>query len=305
MHVRLLREAGGLGDVIRCFPVARGFKEQHPGCEVSFCTLPEYCGFASHCPDIDHVISVGWDERRDRDETPDPAKYPYLRGEFDRTVDLYCPAYRHERDTDGRVTRDRIELFCAAAGVTPDDLLPRYEVRPAELAWVDGWLAGRGVRLGGLIGVAPFASHSMRNWDYDRWRRVLETLEADGHSLLVFDGRRRRLEGLPGVHLNGIELWQLAAFIARGSLFLSVDTGPYHIAAALGTPVVGLFGGTNGCVISKHYRGAMPVQGCGRDCDSPCYMRRSRGWGEHCYETGCRAMQSIRPEQVLEVVYAA
>jgi heptosyltransferase-3 len=46
----------------------------------------------------------------------------------------------------------------------------------------------------------------------------------------------------PAARLGDITLDQLGALIQRANLFVGVDTAPMHIAAAVGTPVVGLFG---------------------------------------------------------------
>ena len=304
-RVRLLREAGGLGDVLRTFPVAAGIKREYEGGKVWYYTLPEYCELAAHCPDVDVVQPVGWDERRPRDAKPDPAKFPYLaRGpEFDHTIDLYCPAFLHEKATDGRVTKDRIELFCEAAGVQPESMVPKYEVRPDELAWAEGWLEGKGLAPGHPVAVAPFATHALRSWPVDNWRRLLFELSDAGWPLLVFDTRCGRITTLPGIKLVGIDLWKLAALLARCQLFLSVDTGPYHLAAAVGTPAIGLFGPTEGRVISRWYPDHIPIQGKSDDCDSPCYLRQARGWSRsRCYVAGCRAMNSITTDDLLEGV---
>ena len=131
MRVRLLREAGGLGDVVRCLGVARSIRKAAPGAEVWFFVLSGYAGIARMAPDVARVIEVSSSLRRKRDELPDPARRAYLRSGvcFDATVDMYCPAYRHERETQGAVTLDRIDIWTReAARVTGLDLAP-------ALAW--------------------------------------------------------------------------------------------------------------------------------------------------------------------------
>ena len=54
-------------------------------------------------------------------------------------------------------------------------------------------------------------------------------------------------------------LTQLIALLKRAKLFVGGDTGPLHLAAACGTPIVGIFGPTdpqrNGPFSSARYRG--------------------------------------------------
>ncbi|MGH9689931.1 MAG: glycosyltransferase family 9 protein [Candidatus Acidiferrales bacterium] len=88
-----------------------------------------------------------------------------------------------------------------------------------------------------------------------------------------------------------LELGPLMALLRRAKFVISADTGPLHLAAALGTPVVGLFGPTdparNGPYGSKEVTVRNP-----RFCETT--YRRGK--------TYSRAMLSIAVEQVLEAV---
>ena len=193
MRFVLLREAGGLGDVVRTLPVARGLKERYPDARVEYVVLAGYEGLVRLSPDVDVVHAVSERERRGRDERPDPARHAYLQrfvtGEHaarTRFIDLYCPAYRHEVETEGAVTLDRVELFCRAAGVRPST--PRIVV--SERQATEGTECtengkGRGTPqedtkgvapwplpsvnsvssvAKALVGLAPYATHAARSW---------------------------------------------------------------------------------------------------------------------------------------------
>ncbi|MEW6443342.1 MAG: lipopolysaccharide heptosyltransferase I [bacterium] len=86
-------------------------------------------------------------------------------------------------------------------------------------------------------------------------------------------------------------LQELAALIERASAFVSADTGPMHLAAALKVPVVALFGPKDP-VIYGPYGTASRVLLPPLDC-SPCGSRR-------CPDAPC--MRSIHPERVLDAV---
>jgi heptosyltransferase-2 len=67
-------------------------------------------------------------------------------------------------------------------------------------------------------------------------------------------------------------LSELAALIARAAICVTNDSGPMHLAVALGRPVVGVFGPTDP-VWAGPYRHTGSVVRAGVPC-SPCYLRR-------------------------------
>ena len=150
-----------------------------------------------------------------------------------RVVDAYLDAVR----TIGiPVDDDRTEVYCSAE----------------DAAWADSWLAERGVAGDRRIAALnPGASWPAKTWSADRFaelaRRMIEAL--DLRVLLVAEpGRREATEGLADMvgHTCPVvetgSLTRLAALIRRCDLFVSNDCGPMHIAAAVGTPTIGLFG---------------------------------------------------------------
>lgn len=98
-----------------------------------------------------------------------------------------------------------------------------------------------------LVGLFPGAGHESRRWPIERFAQLAETLDrSDGVRSLLFLGPEER--GLSSqiktlfpsstVVLDRLTIHQLVAAQARLSVFVSNDTGPLHIAAAVGTPIV-------------------------------------------------------------------
>ena len=92
---------------------------------------------------------------------------------------------------------------------------------------------------------------------------VLTGADADRSQI---DEVRRGLEGVPVVDAGGVlDLAALAALMAELDVLITSDTGPMHLAAAMGTPVVALFGPAN----PARYGPLAPVQRVLR-VDLPC-----------------------------------
>jgi heptosyltransferase I len=102
--------------------------------------------------------------------------------------------------------------------------------------------------------INPGAAWGSKRWPVDRFAAVARHLGKDGarRSLVVWAGDAERrlaeqiVEGSCGsaVRAPATSLRQLAAIARRAALFVASDTGPLHLAVAVGTPCVGLFGPT-------------------------------------------------------------
>lgn len=132
-----------------------------------------------------------------------------------------------------------------------------------------------------IIGINPGATYgSAKCWLPERFREVTLRLLNDPDLYIVYFGDqatatlcREICKELPSrvINLAGLTaLRQLVSLISLCDLLLTNDSGPMHVADALGTTMVALFGSTSeivtgpyhqGCVIHKHV-----------EC-SPCYQR--------------------------------
>ncbi len=124
--------------------------------------------------------------------------------------------------------------------------------QPDALARVESLLASRGVESGRPYAVLqPGAAFATRRWPLDRFAPLSESLAGDQHLvpiLLLGPGERAieaeaaRLMPASAVTLSGLNLRELIALVSRARLFVGHDTGPTHVAAAAGCPVVEIFG---------------------------------------------------------------
>ncbi len=120
-------------------------------------------------------------------------------------------------------------------------------------ARVDGMLAAAGLAAKGFIQVHPASRWLFKTWTDAKNAAFLRALVADGHRVVVTgapDAKEREIlarivaeAAVPVTDLSGkLTLREMAALSSRARLFFGVDSAPMHIAAAVGTPVVALFG---------------------------------------------------------------
>lgn len=108
---------------------------------------------------------------------------------------------------------------------------------------------------------------------------------------------RRRAPGIPLADAAGrTDLQQTAALLRRFALFVSTDTGPLHMAAALGVPFVALYGPTRFAETQ-----ALPVEPVGEilRASLPCQPCYGTPLQKTCGENAC--MRSIGPESVIDL----
>ena len=104
-----------------------------------------------------------------------------------------------------------------------------------------------------FIHLHPTSRWLFKTWPVERVAELCDALHAQGERVVLtsaHDAREKQMVAeifsrttLPPVDLSGqLSLKELAALTARARLFIGVDSAPMHIAAAMQTPVVALFG---------------------------------------------------------------
>lgn len=152
----------------------------------------------------------------------------------------------------GHHVLDVLGRFLEPLGLHQDRVEWRLPVPAEARAWAAGRLPGEQPTLL----VSPCSSHPMRNWRPDRYAAVADHAASRGWRIALCGGRselERRtgdaiLEAMkaPAIDLIGKDtLKQLLALLERATLVLSPDSGPAHMANAMGTPVLGLYACTD------------------------------------------------------------
>ena len=158
-------------------------------------------------------------------------------------------------DRPGIHVLDAIGSFCEPLGLARKDVTWNLPVPDEAHAWARAqWQDdGRPVLM-----VSPCSSHALRNWRAKRHAALADHAVAQGWRIVLCGGRSELERSTGDAILTAMSardgvldligkdtLKQLPALLARADLLVTPDSGPMHIANAMGTKVLGLHAATN------------------------------------------------------------
>lgn len=172
----------------------------------------------------------------------------------------------------------------------------QHEVRVDELLAQAG--VGRGDR---MVAFAPCSTWRAKTWPVERMALVAEHVAARHGCVPVIVGSKADLPSAeaiisncraPAISLAGkTDLKELAVLLRRCAVMMGNDSGPTHLAAAVGRPVVAVYGPTDTRLLrpygDQHITIVAPV---------PCRPCRRRSRAEHCAHLSC--LTEVHPAQV-------
>ena len=147
----------------------------------------------------------------------------------------------------GHHVQDAFRQFLRPLGLAAGPVEWRLPVPAEAHAWAEAQLPGDQPTLL----VSPCSSHPLRNWRPERYAAVADHAAAQGWRVVLCGGRSELERGTadailaamqaPALDLVGKDtLKQLLALLGRATLVLTPDSGPTHMANAMGTAVLGL-----------------------------------------------------------------
>ena len=156
-------------------------------------------------------------------------------------------------DRPGIHVLDAIGSFCESLGLKQTEVAWDLATPPEAHAWARAQWEDDGRP---VLMISPCSSHARRNWRADRYAAVADHAAARGWRVVLCGGRseleRSTTDAIlaamrePVLDLVGKDtLKQLPALLARANLLLTPDSGPMHIANAVGTKVLGLHAASN------------------------------------------------------------
>jgi ADP-heptose:LPS heptosyltransferase len=320
--IHVVREAGGLGDVIRIFPFLDGLRENNPDAHIAYWGPKQYEDLVmlGHCrgmhAPIERASYVWTDGFRLRDYRGAPLRnFDVFKGgqlempAGDAVYDLYCPAQQHEQQTHGAVTEERSRLFRVDPTVPVGR--PVFHLNAADEEFAACWLARMFLKVPifeiaeRIVALHVHPAGLLRAWTTKHWRQLAVLLLERKWIPLFVGADPSEFTDCISMRLvmvaSGLTVGAVAGVLSQVRAVIAIDSGIFHLAGALGKPVLGLFGPTNGAIISSCYPTARCIQGPlkRKGCQGACYAFNERGFdGAECL-TGCRNLAAIEPGTVL------
>ncbi|WP_026406145.1 glycosyltransferase family 9 protein [Actinomadura rifamycini] len=324
MRVLVARQ-DNIGDVLLAGPAVRAVAERAD--EVAFLCGPRGRPAADLLPGADRVIEwcAPW---------IDPEPGPVRRDDVDRLVELVRGFDRALILTSFHQSPLPLALLLRLAGIPwiggisedypgslldlrhrPDADIPE-PLRMLALAEDAGFPAPADTRLRvrgplpdtahltggpGYVIVHPGTSVPARAWPPERCAEAVRLLDAAGHRVVVTGhGDEKeltaRVAGECGLDLGGrTSLPELASVLAGARAVVAGNTGPAHLAAAVGTPVVSLFAPTVPAARWAPFGVPMALLG---DQQAPCKDTRAR----ECPVDGHPCLASVTADEVAAAV---
>jgi heptosyltransferase-2 len=311
----LVVRTSALGDVVLATSVIEPLRARFPGARLEWLTDRRYLPLLETVPGLAAVhpfTSAGEVRRR-------------LRGRFDLAIDLQNKLKTHlvvSAAGDRRVVFRRratglallamvgwdpplngdhaTELYARALAPLGISGAGPLRIRPPAEAIAQAEAALAAARPP-VVAVAPGARWVTKRWPAARFAAVADDLAAQGASLVLTGGPddaeaiaafRSALRSPLAADLTSLSIGALAAALGRVSLLISGDSGPSHLATALGTPVLALFGPTS----ARRWGPPPPGRAItlGLEC-SPC----SNHGGRSCPLGHHRCLLDLGPERVM------
>lgn len=311
---------GGLGDTVLTLPALRRIRQASPTTEITWVGRRAYAGIVALMGVADFEASEDFAARFDPRAFDAILSFADLGADFFGGMERLAgvalrigPAAarqrprwfnqlvwtsrfgrpRHEAQRDLRLLRP----FGAGAAAGGSELRASMSLRAPEAALPADLTAG------GAVVLHPFSMGHAREWPVDHWKSLAHALVSQGRGV-VFTGSAAegerfaaawpRAERPAGVHdaFGRLDLTQLAALLGRAAAVVACSTGPLHLAAALGTPTLGLYVPRKGLGVERWAAlgpAALSVQ-VARHC------------ARRCQNGACPCIEALLPERIVRAL---
>jgi len=279
------------GDVVLSTPVIRNLRRAFPSSVIDFLTERPFADLVRGHPDVSDVLVFdratmsGLDLIRsvrgrryemviDLFGNPRTALVTFLSGARVRVGYRFRGrqyAYNTRIEPRGGAVHnvqfnlDAIE----ALGIPVVDRSPFVPFTDSDREYVEEFLHGLPRPSGPLVGVNTAGGWYTKRWGVQQFAQLCDRLIAEhGCSILLTwgPGERTHVESIRGAMREAPNIPpptsfpQLAALLSRCDFIISNDTGPMHIAAAVGTPVLGIYGPTNPALQGPYGEGHLTIR---------------------------------------------
>ncbi|MBA4135681.1 MAG: hypothetical protein C0518_00030 [Opitutus sp.] len=328
-HILVIRRRY-LGDIVLLGSLLRNLKLHWPTGRLGVLCEPAYAGILDLNPDVDEQ----WLFPQSVAEWP-RLLWRLRRAGFTHVIDLdnrdKTALLTRATGAPVRVTQRHVEPIHFPSFYTSSEVLPLeflgarhitdLYLRPLEklnvpavtretrlVARAEDVAAGRALLQGARLLVHPGSRSAWRVWPPENFARVIDTLHAEtgiSTALIAGPGEQATVDALfralraPAVRIDQrLSVPQLAGLFAATPVLLCHDSGPMHVAAAVGTRVVALFGSQPMNIwmpVGNGHKTLQPPLPC-VNCVSPGQCTPGDSYHNHCVRnlTPVRVLAALR-----------
>lgn len=258
----LVVRLGALGDIIHTLPAACSLKRSYPGSRLTWAVEPRWAPLLAGNPYIDRVVTIRRDSprhifesiRRLRDESYDFAVD--FQGLFKSAITARLAGPNRIHGFHDSQLRERVAgLFYSqqtqtgAAHVVDCNLDLAKAAGASQIVMDFPLPAGNpqgDLPAGDFVLASPAAGWRSKQWPTAHYRALAIRLRRELAIPLVLDGPPGAVfSDIPEALIHTSSLPGLIYATRRAAAVIGVDSGPLHLAAALGRPGVAIFGPTN------------------------------------------------------------
>lgn len=191
------------------------------------------------------------------------------------------------------------------AGFKVEDRYAEFFISEEDVKFVDDFLNKQGIVKGDLpVVINPGGNWLPKRWPREYWAGLADRLITQLGAKVIITGShndlslaehiKERMKESPLIACGAFNIKQLGALAKKASIFITADTGPLHIANAVGAKnIIAIFGPTSPLITGPYpLKNVMLLQ---KDvgCKIPCYE-------VHCKDNRC--MKAITPDNVITEV---
>ncbi|MGB3057532.1 MAG: lipopolysaccharide heptosyltransferase II [Candidatus Omnitrophota bacterium] len=327
----LIFELNWMGDILFSFPFIRAIRKAFPDAYISCVVVPRYVELLANNPWVNCVHALSDDNRVTslgeklafismiRKEDYDTCFF--LKPSATKTVMALlagiperigfagkkAPLTEEVEMPSGNLHRaDQILALAGPADVTRADGTYEYFTSVEDRERADALLHELGGGQYRTVTINPGANWEPKRWPADNFVALAKKILASFEDVeVMISGAAKDVELCNNIvekvgndkcytTAGRTRLNELAVLFKKSDLVISADSGPLHLASAVGVSTIGLFGPTSYNITGPRGRGSNIVIAEDVDCEVPCYV-------ENC-DKDYICMRKITVEKVLDAV---
>jgi ADP-heptose:LPS heptosyltransferase len=293
----LVYRQSGIGDIVCTFSCLASLRERMPDVLIAYVTRRSHMSLVGHCRYVDFTL-----------EKDSPVAKICARA-F-RPIRRFCPLLPDELQPPRPRARTHLcDEFFRAFDIHPASYRNDVSLRIATSAFrgVHARLRCEGIHERRLVAIHTGPTWLTKEWLVEEWNSLVRMLTSECNVEVIQIGEDRTAYGearlAPRVEgarhwLGTLPMAEMLALLSSSILFVGIDSGILHLAGAVGTPCVGIFGPTDPeCFLPRNcasigVTGELTCIGCHHNASGPMH-----------WMTGCpfdiRCMREVKATTVL------